>query len=171
MKKRIITGKPVRGSFYLKLNRFVQGDVKPGINRRLKPGRYIAPWHKSFHTIQVQTPTKAVKLSMLVQFYDVSDHTTIAHRGRYIRSMAEIDEIISKYNYFNEDIHLEPMSYRHEHVDARGHDIRSSLNSISLIHGVNTRSIQTVTAPYGTGAHRHAMDNLKAVYENDGLPF
>lgn len=171
MKKRMITGKPVRGSFYLKLNRFKQGDVKPGVNRRLKPGRYLTPWRKGYRTVQVQTPTKTVKLSILVCFCDVSDKTPLATRGRYVRSMADADEIISKYNCFNEDIRLEPISYRHEHMDARGREIRSRLDSISLIHGINTRPIQTVTAPYGTGTHRHAMDNLKAVYENDGLPF
>lgn len=171
MKKRIITGKPTRGSFYLKLNRFKQGDVKPGVNRRLKPGRYLTPWRKGYHTVQMQTPTKTVKLSMLVRICDISDRIVIAHRGRYISSMAEADKIINEHNCFNEDIRIEPISYIHEHMDARGRDLRSRLDSISLIHGINTRSIQTVTAPYGTGAHRRAMDNSKAVRENDGLPF
>ena len=171
MKRRITNGKPTPGTLFYRLKQFSRNEMKPGLSCHLKSGRYVTPWGFASHTIRVATPTKSVKLSVLLELHDVSDDTHVANRGRYVTSVAEAQSIIDDYNFFNEDLKFYFVRYMHEHKDARGRDIRSKLNNIVISRGLNTRTISTPRAPYGTGSYRQIVTRLKEIRDTNDLPF
>lgn len=171
MKRRITNGKPTPGTLFYRLKQFSRNEMKPGLSCHLKSGRYVTPWGFASHTIRVTTPTKSVKLSVLLELHDVSDDTHVANRGRYVTSVAEAQSIIDDYNFFNQDLKFRLVSYVHEHHDVRGRDIRSKLNNIVISRGVNTRTISTPRGIYGTASYRQVITRLKQAKNPYDLPF
>lgn len=171
MKRRITNGKPIPGTLFYRLKQFSRNEMKPGLSCHLKSGRYMTPWSFASHTIRVATPTKSVKLSVLLELRDVSDNTHVANRGRYVTSVTEAQKIIDDYNFFNEDLKFRLVSYVHEHKDVRGRNIRSKLDNFNFARGLNTRTIPTPRAPYGTGSYRHVVTRLKQIIDIRDLPF
>ena len=171
MKRRITNGKPTPGSLFYRLKQFSRNEMKPGLSCHLKSGRYIKPWRVGSHTIRVATPTKSVKLSVLLELRDVSDNTHVSNLGRYVTSIAEAQDVIDDFNVSNQDLKFRLMSYLHEHKDIRGRKIHSKLNNFSCARGVNTRTISTPRAPYGTGSYRQIVTRLKEIRETNDLPF
>lgn len=171
MKRRITNGKPIPGTLFYRLKQFSRNEMKPGLSCHLKSGRYVTPWGFASHTIRVATPTKFVKLSVLLELRDASDDTHIANRGRYVTSIADAQKIIDDYNFFNEDLKFYFVRYMHEHKDARGRDIRSKLDNIVISRGVNTRTISTPRGIYGTASYRQVITRLKQAKNPYDLPF
>ena len=171
MKRRITNGKPIAGTITYRLGQFDRHQMQPGRTHHFQAGRYIRPWRMGSHTIRVATPTKSTKLSVLLELRDVSDNTHVSNLGRYVTSVAEAQKIMDDYNFFNEDLKFRFVSYVHEHQDARGRDIRSKLDNFSFARGINTRTISTPRAPYGTGSYRHVVTRLKQITDIRDLPF
>lgn len=171
MKRRITNGKPVIGTITYRLGQYERHQMRPGLTHHFQSGRYIKPWRIGSHTIRVATPTKSVKLSVLLELRDVSDDTHVANRGRYVTSVAEAQSIIDDFNFFNQDLKFRLVSYVHEHHDVRGRNIRSKLDNFNFARGLNTRTISTPRAPYGTGSYRKTVTTLKEIRETNDLPF
>lgn len=171
MKRRITNGKHIPGTLFYRLKQFSRNEMKPGLSCHLKSGRYVTPWSFASHTIRVATPTKSVKLSVLLELHDVSDDTHVSNLGRYVTSVAEAQKIMDDYNFFNEDLKFRFVSYVHEHQDVRGREIRSKLDNFSFARGINTRTISTPRAPYGTGSYRRIVTRLKQIADIRDLPF
>ena len=171
MKRHITNGKPVIGTITYCLGQYERHQMRPGLTHHFQSGRYIRPWRVGSHTIRVATPTKSVKLSVLLELRDVSDNTHVANRGRYVTSIAEAQDVIDDFNVSNQDLKFRLMSYLHEHKDIRGRKIHSKLNNFSCARGLNTRTISTPRAPYGTGSYRQIVTRLKEIRDTNDLPF
>ena len=171
MKRHITNGKPVIGTITYRLGQYERHQMRPGLTHHFQSGRYIKPWRIGSHTIRVATPTKSVKLSVLLELHDVSDDTHVANRGRYVTSVAEAQNIIDDFNFFNQDLKFRLVSYVHEHHDVRGRNIRSKLDNFNFARGFNTRTISTPRAPYGTGSYRQIVTRLKEIRDTNDLPF
>lgn len=171
MKRHITNGKPVIGTITYRLGQYERHQMRPGLTHHFQSGRYIKPWRIGSHTIRVATPTKSVKLSVLLELHDVSDDTHVANRGRYVTSVAEAQNIIDDFNFFNQDLKFRLVSYVHEHHDVRGRNIRSKLDNFNFARGLNTRTISTPRAPYGTGSYRQTVTRLKEIRDTNDLPF
>ena len=171
MKRRITNGNPIPGTLFYRLKQFSRNEMKTGLSCHLKSGRYVTPWSFASHTIRVATPTKSVKLSVLLELHDVSDDTHVSNLGRYVTSVAEAQKIKDDYNFFNEDLKFRFVSYVHDHQDVRGRDIRSKLDNIVISRGVNTRTISTPRGIYGTASYRQVITRLKQAKNPYDLPF
>ena len=171
MKRHITNGKPVIGTITYRLGQYERHQMRPGLTHHFQSGRYIKPWRIGSHTIRVATPTKSVKLSVLLELHDVSDDTHVANRGRYVTSVAEAQSIIDDFNFFNQDLKFRLVSYVHEHHDVHGRNIRSKLDNFNFARGLNTRTISTPRASYGTGSYRQIATHLKEIRDTNNLPF
>jgi len=171
MKRHIANGEPVIGTITYRLGQYERHQMRPGLTHHFQSGRYIKPWRIGSHTIRVATPTKSVKLSVLLELHDVSDDTHVANRGRYVTSVAEAQSIIDDFNFFNQDLKFRLVSYVHEHHDVRGRNIRSKLDNIVISRGVNTRTISTPRGIYGTASYRQVITRLKQAKNPYDLPF
>lgn len=171
MKRRMTNSKPIAGTITYRLGQFDKHQMQPGRTHHFQSGRYIKPWRVGSHTIRVATPTKSVKLSVLLELRDVSDNTHVSNLGRYVTSIAEAQGVIDDFNVSNQDLKFRLMSYLHEHKDIRGRKIHSKLNNFSFARGINTRTISTPRAPYGTGSYRQIVTRLKEIRDAHDLPF